>query len=494
MLLFMAGDTKRSAEVYSGSVNLMLIGDSLTDACFGADKAIPGYIISVTKANPGSVNKATHLLASNDSVYHHSVLGMTELNGNIYTATVTDANNYTLGVNTTSYGTHTANSGKSFVTDNDKFKKHPRGYLTHLQQFSKQRFITKLKWNRGISSEKSADVLARIGVTPIAADGINLVILMIGTNDFPNGVSLATYQSNVTAIISAIHSAGARVCICTVPPRNADTSGQKDIKDQANAWIMTLGSTAAGAQIYVADVYTTVADGSRNWQTNYTYDNVHPSARGAMKIGEVIWQKLSTIYTSGSYSEGTNLLTNGSLTGSSAAPAGTNGFIATSWGVSLVGPVDASIRTLSKNSNDQQEVELNLNGTQTSNEAVGLIQTFSSPVSGTWYKVQANLSIIELTGDATLVKEFSLALLDNTNAVRGIDSGATSGTPTEAIGADTLLTKGDLSMETPAFKYPSSGLSSLKARVLLRCDGTGTIRVKYRVKNISLVAVSDPYS
>ena len=63
-----------------------------------------GGIADVTQANPGSVTTQTaHGLSTGNVVYITNVQGMTELNGNSYTITVTSTTTFTLGVDTTSF-------------------------------------------------------------------------------------------------------------------------------------------------------------------------------------------------------------------------------------------------------------------------------------------------------------------------------------------------------------------------------------------------------
>lgn len=61
----------------------------------------------VTRASPGSVNIIGHGFSTNDEIAFFDVGGMTELNGNGYTVTVVDANNFTIGVNTSGFTTFT---------------------------------------------------------------------------------------------------------------------------------------------------------------------------------------------------------------------------------------------------------------------------------------------------------------------------------------------------------------------------------------------------
>lgn len=65
-----------------------------------------GLITAVTQNNPGQVTMANHGLSTNDVVKIDGVSGMVQLNGNQYTITKIDANNFTIGVDTTAYGAY----------------------------------------------------------------------------------------------------------------------------------------------------------------------------------------------------------------------------------------------------------------------------------------------------------------------------------------------------------------------------------------------------
>lgn len=66
--------------------------------------ASPGTAITaITKANPGQVTSAAHGLVNGDSVYISGVVGMTQVNNLFFTVTRIDANNFTIGVDTSSY-------------------------------------------------------------------------------------------------------------------------------------------------------------------------------------------------------------------------------------------------------------------------------------------------------------------------------------------------------------------------------------------------------
>lgn len=71
-----------------------------------------GYgITAISKANPGVVTAPFHALTTGQEVYLTGILGMTQVNGRVFTVTVLTANTFSIGVDTTAYSTFTADDG-----------------------------------------------------------------------------------------------------------------------------------------------------------------------------------------------------------------------------------------------------------------------------------------------------------------------------------------------------------------------------------------------
>lgn len=68
---------------------------------------VRGSISAITNNNPGQVTSNNHGLSDGMRVIFSGVGGMTQLNGNTYTVTVVDPNNFTINVNTTLFGVYT---------------------------------------------------------------------------------------------------------------------------------------------------------------------------------------------------------------------------------------------------------------------------------------------------------------------------------------------------------------------------------------------------
>ena len=77
---------------------------------------VSGTITAATQANPAQITSVDHNLQNGSIVTISNVGGTTQLNGNTYTVTVVDANNFTINVDSTAFGAYT--SGGNFVSNN----------------------------------------------------------------------------------------------------------------------------------------------------------------------------------------------------------------------------------------------------------------------------------------------------------------------------------------------------------------------------------------
>ena len=63
-------------------------------------------ISAITKANPGKVTAAAHGFVTSEVVFLSKLKGMPQANNLAFTITVTDANSFTIGVNTSAYAAY----------------------------------------------------------------------------------------------------------------------------------------------------------------------------------------------------------------------------------------------------------------------------------------------------------------------------------------------------------------------------------------------------
>src|ERR1700677_2831994 len=71
-----------------------------------ASLGIADFITNITQANPGRVTSPAHNLTNGQKIIISNVVGMTQVNNQTFTVTIVDANNFTIGVDTTGYGAY----------------------------------------------------------------------------------------------------------------------------------------------------------------------------------------------------------------------------------------------------------------------------------------------------------------------------------------------------------------------------------------------------
>jgi lysophospholipase L1-like esterase len=143
------------------------------------------------------------------------------------------------------------------------------------------------------------------------------VFVQYGTNNINNAVSPATIYANLQAICKYIKLFGARVYLCTIPPRttssdNWATAGNQTVTaNEANRVTLNTsirGAVADGTADAVVDICTPIEVNSSNvltqnggiWLSNgtakhYTPDGIHPAYDGNQAIGT--WAGFPTTFS-----------------------------------------------------------------------------------------------------------------------------------------------------------------------------------------------------
>lgn len=70
-------------------------------------------ITAISQANPGVITAPFHALSNDQEVFLSGIEGMTELNGRLITVTVIDANNFSIGIDTTGFAAFTGDDGSA---------------------------------------------------------------------------------------------------------------------------------------------------------------------------------------------------------------------------------------------------------------------------------------------------------------------------------------------------------------------------------------------
>ncbi len=476
---------KSASTIDASPQTLVIFGDSITGASSSNSAAGAVGITGLTKANPGAVTKTGHGFSTGDSVYIWGVQGMTQVNNAVFTATSTGANGFTIGADTSAYGTY-ASGGTAYKSKGAVITYPAQGYVSGLNMLSGQRYAFNHNLNRGIGGNSTTDMNNRKAVD-LPGLGATLIVVMGGTNDISASVANSTIQSNLTSILSYITGTlGKKAVLGTVPPRDADTSTQKDARESLNAWIRAQGST----NVKIWDYYDAVTDpASRSWKSGYSYDGIHPSPLGGFFLSQKLEQALTPFYgrSAGFSLNAGNMLINPSLSGTGGTiGSNTTGGVAAGW-ISETNTASGT-KTLGKNGQDKQVMAVNYGSGLSTGERLSLRQSVTSGLSvGTSYVAEAEITLDSFSGTG-IWYEANIELR-NQSASWAADNGRRS-FDTLAI-ADLVSASGSraLHFKTPAIEY-LAGWTELRLRVNMtfRCD-TGTAAAQMTVKNAQLYPV-----
>ena len=120
--------------------------------------------------------------------------------------------------------------------------------------------------------------------TQIAACLAKALMIGCGTNDLNTGVTLAAYLANIDLLISdqTTRPNPGVVFLLSILPNNQTNSAS------VPTWNTALQAKANGANIFYIDINTTINNGSNNMNAGDTYDGVHLSNAGGIKVFNVL--------------------------------------------------------------------------------------------------------------------------------------------------------------------------------------------------------------
>jgi len=123
-------------------------------------------------------------------------------------------------------------------------------------------------------------------LTDMTAYSTKIHIVMGGVNSL-GLATLAEMQSDMTAIVSAVHAAGFLSCVLTVLPATSVTGDLETKRQDFNTWIMA-GSSGSDYEVDLRGI-TELTDPSN---TAYFSDGVHPTSTGEKLIGDAVYSTL----------------------------------------------------------------------------------------------------------------------------------------------------------------------------------------------------------
>lgn len=138
-------------------------------------------------------------------------------------------------------------------------------------------------YNRGISGDTSDRLLERLEDNALNIAPKNLVVL-VGTNDLSRKIALDTICGNITKVVENSKNAGVEnIVICSLLPVNKSVNSSM-VGVRANSDINSLNvmlkDMCTQKQVKFADINALVKDSDGNFNKDYTYDGLHPNAKG----------------------------------------------------------------------------------------------------------------------------------------------------------------------------------------------------------------------
>lgn len=141
--------------------------------------------------------------------------------------------------------------------------------------------------NAGVSGDTTPGMQSRL-----ASDVLNrqptAMVLMGGTNDLPLDTPTAQIVDQLAQITTAARSAGIRVVLCTVPPR-----------DRYRAQVIDLNAAirryAVDAGLPLLDMYGVIGTPDGTFDTGLSSDGVHPNGAGNARMADLADHRLPAL-------------------------------------------------------------------------------------------------------------------------------------------------------------------------------------------------------
>lgn len=149
----------------------------------------------------------------------------------------------------------------------------------------------KTVYNRGISGDTSDRMLERININCLNILP-EVVYILVGTNDIAKKIDHSTIISNITKSINKCMESGVKKVVVSdlYPVNKAIDAGM--VGSRTNKEIQELnGKIKVAVEVNNAifsDLTSVLADEDSNFNKEYTYDGLHPNAKGYAQITKAI--------------------------------------------------------------------------------------------------------------------------------------------------------------------------------------------------------------
>ena len=149
----------------------------------------------------------------------------------------------------------------------------------------------KIVYNRGISGDTSDRMLERMDKNCLNINP-NVVYILVGTNDIAKNIDHSTIIDNISKSIDKCKENGVQKIIVSglYPVNKAINSNM--VGSRTNEEILELNSKlqvlVKNKSVVYSDVFDCLKDSQGNFDKEYTYDGLHPNAKGYLVITNTI--------------------------------------------------------------------------------------------------------------------------------------------------------------------------------------------------------------
>lgn len=146
-------------------------------------------------------------------------------------------------------------------------------------------------YNRGISGDTSDKMLERLEENALSVHPSEILIL-VGTNDLSRGIDSDIIVGNIAAAVDkCIAGSVGKITVSSLLPVNSSVNS-KMVGTRKNADIIAinekLSRLCAEKNVRFADMFSVLTDADGNFNAEYTYDGLHPNAKGYAVMAKVL--------------------------------------------------------------------------------------------------------------------------------------------------------------------------------------------------------------
>ena len=139
--------------------------------------------------------------------------------------------------------------------------------------------------NRGVSGQRTDEILRRFGADVVAAKP-DVVVVLAGVNDLYQGKSVWWVTWHLRRIYARARRAHIRTVACTILPYNGASEEVRGRMQDVNEWIMDY--TREHQDVIMCDTARSVEDPTHPGQLSSTDDGLHPDVEGYRRLGSAL--------------------------------------------------------------------------------------------------------------------------------------------------------------------------------------------------------------